>query len=81
LSWAGGAEYVQPISAVVPGAHGRILDVLVETTAELSIRTIPVWHVVAPVGDRGSPRLVVFVEHCQGDPKAVERLCSHHHVG
>jgi predicted nucleotidyltransferase len=33
-------DYVHPISAVIPGAQGRILDVLVQTTAELSVRTI-----------------------------------------
>jgi predicted nucleotidyltransferase len=33
-------DYVHPVSAVIPGAQGRILDVLVQTTAELSVRTI-----------------------------------------
>jgi predicted nucleotidyltransferase len=33
-------DFVHPITAVIPGAKGRILDVLVQTTAELSVRTI-----------------------------------------
>lgn len=33
-------DFVRPIEALVPGAQGRVLAVLVETTAELNLRTI-----------------------------------------
>jgi len=33
-------DLVQPVQAVIPGAQGRILAVLAETSAELSLRTI-----------------------------------------
>lgn len=33
-------DFVRPIEAIVPGAQGRVLAVLAETTAELDLRTI-----------------------------------------
>ncbi|MDQ3575947.1 MAG: helix-turn-helix domain-containing protein, partial [Actinomycetota bacterium] len=33
-------DFVRPIEAIVPGAQGRMLAVLAETTAELNLRTI-----------------------------------------
>lgn len=33
-------DFMRPVEAVVPGAQGRILAVLVETSAELNLRTI-----------------------------------------
>ena len=33
-------DFVHPIEAVIPGAQGRVLAVLVETTAELNLRTL-----------------------------------------
>ena len=33
-------DFVRPIEALVPGAQGRLLAVLVETSAELNLRTI-----------------------------------------
>lgn len=33
-------NFVRPVQAVIPGAQGRILAVLAETTAELNLRTI-----------------------------------------
>ncbi len=33
-------DFVRPIEAIVPGAQGRVLSVLAETTAELNLRTI-----------------------------------------
>ena len=33
-------DFVLPVQAVIPGAQGRILAVLAETTAELNLRTI-----------------------------------------
>lgn len=33
-------DFLHPVQAVIPGAHGRVLAVLVETTAELNLRTL-----------------------------------------
>ncbi|MGI8663081.1 MAG: nucleotidyltransferase domain-containing protein [Acidimicrobiales bacterium] len=33
-------DFVRPVQAVIPGAQGRILAVLAQTTAELNLRTI-----------------------------------------
>jgi predicted nucleotidyltransferase len=33
-------DFVHPVEAVIPGAQGRVLAVLVDTTAELNLRTI-----------------------------------------
>ena len=33
-------DFVHPVEAVIPGVQGRVLAVLVETTAELSLRTL-----------------------------------------
>ena len=33
-------DFVRPIEAIVPGAQGRVLAVLAETTAELNLRAI-----------------------------------------
>ena len=33
-------DFKRPVEAVAPGAQGRILAVLVETSAELNLRTI-----------------------------------------
>src|SRR5947208_298287 len=33
-------DFVRPVQSVIPGAQGRILAVLAETTAELNLRTI-----------------------------------------
>ncbi len=33
-------DFVRPVEAVIPGVQGRVLAVLVETTAELNVRTI-----------------------------------------
>ncbi|MEI8240248.1 MAG: hypothetical protein WCI22_12595 [Actinomycetota bacterium] len=33
-------DFVHPISAVIPGAQGRVLAALAETTAELNLRTL-----------------------------------------
>lgn len=33
-------DFVHPVEAVVPGAQGRVLAVLAETTAELNLRTL-----------------------------------------
>ena len=33
-------DFVHPIAALIPGAQGRVLEVLAETTAELNLRTL-----------------------------------------
>ena len=33
-------DFVHPVEAVIPGVQGRVLAVLVDTTAELSLRTL-----------------------------------------
>ena len=33
-------DFVHPVEAVIPGAQGRVLAVLAETTAELNLRTV-----------------------------------------
>jgi predicted nucleotidyltransferase len=35
-----GVDFVHPVEAVIPGAQGRVLAVLAETTAELNLRTV-----------------------------------------
>jgi predicted nucleotidyltransferase len=70
-------DYVHPISAVVPGAQGRILDVLVETTAELSVRTIArLAGVSAAQASRVLPDLVDLglVERREVPPSSQFRL-------
>ena len=52
-------EFVHPVEAVIPGAQGRILSVLVETTAPLSLRTLARLAGVSPAqASRVLPRLV-----------------------
>ena len=41
-------DFVRPIEAVIPGAQGRILSVLVETTAPLNLRTLARLAGVSP---------------------------------
>jgi DNA-binding Lrp family transcriptional regulator len=70
-------DYVHPISAVIPGAQGRILDVLVETTAELSVRTIArLAGVSAAQASRVLPELVDLgiVERREVPPSSQFRL-------
>ena len=33
-------DFVHPVRSVIPGVQGRVLAVLSETTAELSLRTL-----------------------------------------
>src|SRR6056297_1113068 len=52
-------DFVQPIEAVIPGAQGRILSVLVETTAPLNLRTLARLANVSPAqASRVLPGLV-----------------------
>ena len=38
--YASPMDFVRPVEAIVPGAQGRVLAVMAETTAELNLRTI-----------------------------------------
>jgi predicted nucleotidyltransferase len=52
-------DFVRPIEAVMPGAQGRILAVLVETTAPLNLRTLARLAGVSPAqASRVMPGLV-----------------------
>ena len=41
-------DFRQPVEAVIPGAQGRILAVLAETTAELNLSTVARVRCEAP---------------------------------
>lgn len=52
-------DFVRPIEAVIPGAQGRILAVLIETTAPLNLRTLARLASVSPAqASRVMPDLV-----------------------
>ncbi len=52
-------DFVRPVEAVIPGARGRILSVLVETTAPLNLRTLAQLAGVSPAqASRVLPSLV-----------------------
>ncbi len=52
-------DFVRAVEAVIPGAQGRILSVLVETTAPLNLRTVAQLAGVSPAqASRVLPRLV-----------------------
>lgn len=52
-------DFVRPVEAVIPGVQGRILSVLVETTAPLNLRTLARLAGVSPAqASRVLPRLV-----------------------
>jgi predicted nucleotidyltransferase len=52
-------DFIRPLEAVVPGAQGRILSVLVETTAPLNLRTLARLAGVSPAqASRVMPGLV-----------------------
>jgi predicted nucleotidyltransferase len=52
-------DFVRPVEAVIPGAQGRILSVLVETTAPLNLRTLARLAGVSPAqASRVMPGLV-----------------------
>jgi len=52
-------DFVRPVEAVIPGAPGRILSILVETTAPLNLRTLARLAGVSPAqASRVLPSLV-----------------------
>ena len=70
-------DFAQPIQAVIPGVQGRILAVLAETSADLSLRTIArLSGVSAAQASRVLPRLVELgiVDRREAPPSALFRL-------
>jgi predicted nucleotidyltransferase len=74
-------DFVRPIEAVVPGAQGRVLAVLAETTAELNLRTIAQLAGVSQAQvSRTLPDLVELgiVERREVPPSSLFRLVPEH---
>jgi predicted transcriptional regulator len=72
-------DFVQPVQAVIPGAQGRILGVLVETTTELNVRTIArLSGISLAQASRVLPKLVELglVERRDAPPSALFRLVA-----
>lgn len=70
-------DFVRPVEAIIPGAQGRVLAVLAETTAELNIRTIADLAGVSQAhASRVLPRLVDLglVERREVPPASLFRL-------
>lgn len=70
-------DFRRPVPALIPGVQGRILAVLVETTAELNLRTIARLAGVSPAqASRILPELVRLgvVERREAPPSALFRL-------
>lgn len=76
-------DFVRPIEAIVPGAQGRVLAVLAETTAELNLRTISQLSGVSQAQvSRVLPGLVALgvVERHEVPPSSLFRLVPEHIV-
>lgn len=74
-------DYLRPIEAIVPGAQGRMLTVLVGTTAELNLRTIARLAGVSQAqASRLLPELVALgvVERREVPPASLFRLVPEH---
>lgn len=74
-------DFARPIEAVVPGAQGRVLAVLAETTAELNLRTIAQLGGMSQAqASRVLPRLVELgmVERREVPPASLFRLVPEH---
>lgn len=74
-------DFVRPIEAIVPGAQGRVLAVLVETTAELNLRTIAQLAGISQAqASRLLPELVALgvVERREVPPSSLFRLVREH---
>ncbi|MGH9169871.1 MAG: nucleotidyltransferase domain-containing protein [Acidimicrobiales bacterium] len=70
-------DFRRPVQSVIPGAQGRILAVLAETTADLNLRTIARLADVSPAqASRVLPQLVRLglVERREAPPSALFRL-------
>jgi predicted nucleotidyltransferase len=76
-------DFVRPIEAIVPGAQGRVLAVLTETTAELNLRTIArLAGVSVAQASRVLPQLVDLgvIERREVPPASLFRLVPEHVV-
>lgn len=74
-------DFLRPVEAIVPGAQGRVLAVLVETTAELNLRTLAELAGVSQAqASRVLPRLVELgvVERREVPPASLFRLVPEH---
>ncbi len=74
-------DFTRPVQAVIPGAQGRVLAVLAETTAELNLRTIAHLAGVSQAQtSRVLPRLVALglVERREVPPSSLFRLVPEH---
>lgn len=74
-------DFVHPIAAVIPGAQGRVLAVLAETTAELNLRTLARLSAVSVAqASRVLPGLVELglVERREVPPSSQFRLVRTH---
>lgn len=77
-------DFVHPVEAVIPGAQGRVLAVLAETTAELNLRTVARLASVSPAqASRVLPVLVELglVERREVPPSSQFRLNREHIAG
>ena len=74
-------DFVRPIEAIVPGARGRVLAVMAETTAELNLRTIAELAGISQAqASRLLPELVHLgvVERREVPPASLFRLVPDH---
>jgi predicted nucleotidyltransferase len=74
-------DFARPVQAVIPGAQGRILAVLVETSAELNLRALArLSGVSLAQASRVLPGLVSLgmVERREVPPAAMFRVVSEH---
>jgi predicted nucleotidyltransferase len=74
-------DFVRPIEAVVPGAQGRVLAVLAETTADLNLRTVAQLAGISQAqASRLLPELVTLgvVERREVPPASLFRLVPEH---
>ena len=77
LRYRCGVDFVDPVGAVVPGAQGRVLAVLAETSAELNLRTVARLANVSPAqASRVLPGLVELglVKRREAPPSSLFRL-------
>jgi predicted nucleotidyltransferase len=74
-------DFERPVSALIPGAHGKLLGVLASTTGELSIRTLARLADVSPAqASRVLPELERqgFIERREVPPAVLFRLTPGH---
>src|SRR3954471_2753689 len=70
-------DFTRPVQAVIPGAHGRILAVLSQTSAELNLRTLARLSGVSLAhASRVMPALIELgiVERREAPPSALFRF-------